>query len=155
MNALMTAVVIWLAANFGLPATFDHPVVKFTPALEIAYLRHGAHDAEMKRAVRVEYAQEMASTKGRQVVAVYVDENTTIHLPVGWTGQSPAELSILVHELVHHLQNRSQLKYACAAEREKLAYAAQAKWLGLFGTSLAKEFEIDALALKLSTTCMY
>jgi hypothetical protein len=155
MNALMTAVVMWLSANFALPATFNHPVVKFTPALEIAYLRHGAHDAEMKRSVRDEYTQAMASTKAPQVVAVYVDDTATIHLPIGWTGRSPAELSILVHELVHHLQNRSQLKYACAAEREKPAYAAQAKWLGLFGTSLAKEFAIDALALKLSTTCMY
>ncbi len=55
--------------------------------------------------------------------------------------------------MVHHLQNKSGVKYACAAEREKLAYEAQEKWLGLFGVSLQSEFEIDEFTLKMSTTC--
>ena len=55
--------------------------------------------------------------------------------------------------MVHHLQNKSGLKYACVGEREKLAYEAQEKWLSLFGQSLEKEFEIDAFTLKMSTTC--
>src|SRR5258707_15291269 len=44
-----------------------------------------------------------------------------------------------VHGMVHHLQNLANLKFECPMAREKLAYLAQDKWLGRFGTSLEKE----------------
>jgi len=60
-----------------------------------------------------------------KVESFYDDATRTIYLPKGWTGRSPAELSLLVHEMVHHVQNVAGLTYACAGEREKIAYAAQ------------------------------
>ena len=66
-----------------------------------------------------------------------------------------AEVSVLVHEVVHHLQTSAKLTYECPAARERLAYAAQEKWLGLFGRSLESDFEIDAFTLKVSTMCGY
>jgi hypothetical protein len=74
-------------------------------------------------------------------------------LPDQWTGRSAAELSVLVHELVHHLQEAAELRYECPAAREQLAYAAQERWLGLFGLSLSSEFDIDPFTLKISTEC--
>ena len=59
----------------------------------------------------------------------------------------PAELSVLVHEMVHHLQAASDMRFACPAEREVLAYRAQGAWLGLFGESLESAFGIDAATL--------
>jgi hypothetical protein len=41
----------------------------------------------------------------------------------------------------------------CPAEREKLAYKAQDHWLHLFGRNLDAEFEVDGLALLVSTSC--
>ena len=41
----------------------------------------------------------------------------------------------------------------CPAERERLAYEAQDKWLQLFGRNLEAEFEINGLALLVSTSC--
>jgi len=66
----------------------------------------------------------------------------------------PAELSILVHEMVHHLQNVAHTAYACPLEREKLAYEAQEKWLSLFGQSLWSEFGLDRTTLVLTSACM-
>ena len=43
--------------------------------------------------------------------------------------------------------------YECRAERERLAYEAQDKWLQLFGRNLEAEFEINGLALSVSTSC--
>ena len=43
--------------------------------------------------------------------------------------------------------------YECPAEREKLTYEAQDKWLHLFGRNLEQEFEINGLALLVSTSC--
>jgi hypothetical protein len=59
-----------------------------------------------------------------------------------------------VHELVHHLQNLDKRSYNCPQLREKLAYEAQEKWLGLFGRSLESEFGIDAMTLLVGTACM-
>jgi hypothetical protein len=98
-------------------------------------------------------AADTATNGRREVVAVYDARRNRILLPHGWNGQSPAELSVVVHEMVHHLQNKAGTKFACPAEREEMAYAAQEKWLGLFGTNLEREFEIDTFTLKMSTTC--
>ena len=90
-----------------------------------------------------------------ELIAVYDDEMKTIYLPKNWNGGTPAELSVLVHELVHHLQGATKTKYECPQAREELAYAAQEKWLTLFGRSLESEFEIDPLTLAVRTHCIY
>ena len=43
--------------------------------------------------------------------------------------------------------------YECPAEREKLACEAQGKWLHLFGRNLEAGFEINGVALLVSTSC--
>jgi hypothetical protein len=47
------------------------------------------------------------------------------------------------------------LKYHVRKEREALAYRAQERWLGLFGRSLAQDFQIDGFSLLVKTRCMY
>jgi hypothetical protein len=134
---LLTLIVTWLSANFELPAHYEHPAVVFLPPDRIAGLRYGS-----------------PLSGSQDVVAVYHDNQRTIYLPEGWTGKSPAEVSILVHELVHHLQNVGKQFIRCPQEREKEAYAAQEAWLGMFGQNLAGEFGIDAMTLKISTSCL-
>jgi hypothetical protein len=97
--------------------------------------------------------QESSFEKRRDVVALYNDQTKTIYLSDKWTGTTPSELSVLVHEMVHHLQNEAGTTFECPAEREKLAYEAQDKWLRLFGRNLEAEFEINGLALLVSTSC--
>lgn len=137
MTALMTAMLAWLAANFDLPVIHHHPDVVFVPTEHITEIRYGGQSAHR-----------------REVLAVYDDKSRTIYLSDTWTGETPADLSILVHELVHHLQRVAGLRDECPAAREKLAYDAQAQWLALSGHSIYEEFEIDPLTLKLTTTCM-
>ena len=137
MNALLTAIVTWLSFNFGLPAIYDHPTIELLPLTEIIEVRYGSID----------------SSRRREVVSVYNDTTRSILLPDNWTGETPAELSILVHEMVHHLQNVGGLQYECAASREKAAYAAQEAWLALFGRNLLSEFEIDRMTLVVTTHC--
>jgi hypothetical protein len=76
-------------------------------------------------------------------------------LPENWQGHSPAELSILVHEMVHHLQNVGRLKFECPQEREQLAYDAQEKWLSLFGRDLEHDFGMDAMSIFVKSKCFY
>jgi hypothetical protein len=150
MNALLTAIVLWLSANFGLPATHELPQVEYAPAVKIEALRYGGLAALPFQ------AGDGASEQGRrETVAVYVDAKKTIYLPDGWTADNTADLSVLVHEMVHHLQNVTQQKFLCPQEREELAYEAQQRWLGLFGHDLQDDFEIDRFTLLLSTRCAH
>ena len=95
------------------------------------------------------------TAKSSDVVAVYVDATSTIYLPKGWRGETAAELSVLVHEMVHHLQSRGQLKFECPRAREKLAYEAQERWLNLFGRDLLRDFEIDPFTRLVLTSCYF
>jgi hypothetical protein len=139
MDALLSAIVTWLSINFGLPATYDHPLIVFAPASQISDLRYANVDTENRP----------------EVLAVYDEVKQIIYMADSWTGRSPAELSVLAHEMVHHLQNVSGIKYACPAAREEVAYAAQDRWLNLFGLNLINEFNFDLMALKVSTVCYW
>jgi hypothetical protein len=152
MEALLTAIAVWLSANYDLPAVFDQPRIERVPPIEMAALRHKGLPASGRRGSAIE-DQESSVEKMRDVVAVYNDRTRTIYLSDKWAGRTPAELSIVVHEMVHHLQNAAGITYECPAEREKLAYEAQAKWLGLFNRSLESEFQINGLAILISTSC--
>ena len=132
MEALLTAIVLWISANFDLPAKYDHPKIEIVPATEIAALRYRTFAPEKQR----EILSLGGNTTGGDVVAIYDSTRKTIFLPMGWTGGTPAELSVLVHEAVHHLQSAANLRYECPAAREELAYTAQEKWLSLFGQPL-------------------
>jgi len=143
LGALLTAIVIWLSANFSIPANFELPHVEYAPSANMADIRSNhTHSA-------VELTQITSD-----VVALYDDKRRTIILPEGWSGTTPAELSVLVHEMVHHLQNVSGDEFECVGARERPAYLAQDKWLKQFGRSLESEFKIDMFTIVARSVCM-
>lgn len=146
---MLTAIATWVSSELDLPAIHKHPTIEFAPPAKIASLRllsdPGAQVAPNDR----------ASSAQHDTVAIYHDPTRTIYLPEGWTGGTPAELSVLVHEVVHHFQNVLKLKYECPQERERLAYIAQDRWLALFGHSLESDFHIDAFSLLVKTRCFW
>lgn len=132
--ALTTAIAEWLVS------------VGFQPAQELP--KFAAASAEKLVAMRQRGALG-------EVVAVYDDSSGTIYLAHGWTGDTPAGLSVIVHELVHHLQHEAGSKHACPEEQERDAFAAQERWLAEFSTSLETEFEIDPFTLLVRTNCPF
>jgi hypothetical protein len=137
--AVVEAVASWVAGELALPAAASPPTIRFAPPERLAALRYG----------------DAAGHGALEVVALYHDAERTIYLPEGWTGATLEEQSVLVHEMVHHLQNLADLRFACPAEREQAAYAAQAAWLERAGGSLQRSFGIDAMTLLLRTRCFY
>ena len=137
MEALLSALVTWLSINFGLPQNYDHPTIELVPTAQIADIHYGSTNSRTRR----------------KVVAAYDAATGTIFLSDTWTGRTPADLSVLVHELVHHLQNVADLRFECPQSREELAYLAQEQWLHQFGSSLFAEFDLDRMTLKLTTQC--
>jgi Zn-dependent membrane protease YugP len=155
MEVLLTAIVVWLSANFDLPANFNHPRVMFVPPNQMVALRFKLPIPmqEMKNSAAIKNVAQ--ADKIREVVAVYDNQKKVIYLPDKWTGHTAANLSVVVHEMVHHLQHAGGLKYECMAAREKLAYEAQAKWLALFGRNLESEFQIDRLTILVAASCAF
>lgn len=58
---------------------------------------------------------------------VYLDDRT-------WDAAEPTQVSLLVHELVHHAQKyMTNVKWECPDAREAMAYRLQNKWLEQHG----------------------
>jgi hypothetical protein len=146
MEALLTAIVLWLSINFPLSANLNHPSIKFASAAEMIALTNKK---------QLQSTDVSASEVSSDIVSLYNNASKTIYLRNGWTGKTPAELSILVHEMVHHLQNIGQLKFACLEEREELAYKAQDSWLHLFGRDLERDFQMDPFSIVVKSKCPY
>jgi hypothetical protein len=87
--------------------------------------------------------------------ALYRFGSRTIHLPSDWTGATAAQMSILVHEIVHHFQALRGDIHACPAAREELAFAVQARWLKAHGESLESAFGVEPLFLIVATNCLF
>ncbi|TIW19708.1 MAG: hypothetical protein E5V65_09895 [Mesorhizobium sp.] len=143
LTDLQYAIGDWLAFEFGLPRIPEQASIAFASASRMAGLRFR------------DVPSDQWSNEKSGILAVYDDDARMIYLPEGWTGGTAAELSVLVHEMAHHLQNVGGLKFACSEEREKMAYDAQERWLKLFGGSLEADFELDPFTVLVRTNCPY
>ena len=139
IRGLTAAVAEWVAAELHAAPPTRLPRLEFADAARLRALRYG----------------DRASTSAAplEVVALYDDAAGTVLLREGWTGTTPAEMSVLVHEMVHHVQNGEARVYACERAREAEAYELQDRWLRLYGESLESAFELNGLALLVLTRC--
>ena len=137
--ALLDTVMLWLSTNFDLAVSTKPPLLVTITDAKLVEMRYGV----------------AAALRPGEVVAVYDHPGRTIYLSDSWTGSTPADLSVLVHEMVHHLPAVSDMRFACPAEREVVAYRAQEAWLGLFGENLESAFGIDAATLLVGTVCTH
>jgi len=117
MEVLLAEIVTWLSTNFDLPEIHDLPHVELVSPKRMAGLRYKGLLPDQWRENNVNDTAARADFQ-REVVAVYDDSTRTIFLPESWAGSTPAEHSMLVHEMVHHLQNLGKFKYECPQARE-------------------------------------
>lgn len=111
MEVLIATFSAWIAVQTALSVPSPPRVVQIDPAA-MYELASGA-DVQLVYRVRALY--------GRDGRLVYLRKN--------WDADQLGDRSELVHELVHHFQTAHALPYGCNAEREKLAYELQIKWL--------------------------
>jgi len=142
----LRAVAAWITAEFGLPAPRSLPSVVFLHADDLV----GGATASGSVAAA---ADPLVEGDGARAAAAYDPRTGEIRLPLGWTGTTVAEMSLLVHEMVHHVQTEMGMRFACVGEREQLAYAAQARWLEAYGGSLRRDFGINPMFLLIATNC--
>jgi hypothetical protein len=74
-SVLLTAIALWISANFDLPANVPLPNVRLVSAQEITFLRYGAFTSAQQREVANQEEQTSGVLNRRQAVAVYDDLN--------------------------------------------------------------------------------
>ncbi len=136
---LLDFIALWLDARYQLGFPSSPPDIIALPQAELAARRYG----------------EGSPAAPDDIVALYDKEARAILVSSDWSAGSFAELSILVHEMVHHLQDESGMVFACPAQREKLAYHAQDEWLKLFDQDLEAAFGIDPALILVATACVH
>jgi uncharacterized protein DUF6647 len=84
--------------------------------------------------------------------AFYSKGEHVIYLADSWNKDDVVDQSVLVHELVHHLQIEDQIQFACWGRYEAQAYELQIQWLRTQGVKdphkllHASKTSIDTLA---------
>lgn len=110
----------WIAAKTGWPVR-DAPPIKFVSRDDLAKMFGGTAD-------------------GLHVEALYSDRDHSVYLPNGWKADTLRRRSILLHELVHHLQYLNHPKVTCESEYELQAFKLQLAWLSEKGVEDPLDF---------------
>jgi hypothetical protein len=86
--------------------------------------------------------------------AVYLPVELTIYLPDTWQPSDAIQKSILLHELVHHVQTSNKLTFPCRGARERMAFELQALWLREQGIAAPYEaIGTDEFTVAIMTSC--
>mgnify|MGYP001242162424 CR=1 FL=1 len=134
MKEILTALMIWLGANTTLDTNHDIPKVLFLTQAEMEIL----------------YYKEDADKNNNQLHGLYDKKNDTIILPENWDRRNPWDLGVLLHEMIHYLQDMNDIQFQCTAEMEKNAWPIQQKYLKEKHNYV---WEYDAMWYMVISTC--
>lgn len=122
MKELLLALMVWISANTNYSYYTDVPNVEY-----VSY--ETLHTMQFEGKVPFDAKKPI-------VDALYLFEQETIYLPLGFEPNSPTKLAVLVHELTHHIQALSERKWPCTSAMELEAYTLQEKFLQSMGLGL-------------------
>lgn len=121
----------WLDGRTDLPRRGATPMIRMVSAAEAAFLR-GAH----------------VRHHGGRTRGLYDPETAVIHLVRPWSARDPYDVSVLLHELVHHRQAVSGHWY-CPGAQELPAYRLQRDWLG----GMEMKPDVNWIAVVMEASC--
>ena len=112
MKEILTGLMIWFGANTPLQVNHELPKVIFLQQATMEQMFYGD----------TEYQAD-------QLHGMYNQDLDTIYLPDDWDSKSAWDMSVLVHEMVHYLQDMNNMTFACSNEMEKMAWPIQQFYL--------------------------
>ena len=142
MKDLLTSLMLWVAANSPLAVPETVPRVVQVDPVELACILEYVVPCDESRldpswTWYVYYAPKNLMEDARIAISEDVDLG-------GVDGHS-----VLLHELVHHMQVTAGQDYNIECQ----AYQLEQKWLIERGTSLQEVFKIDAMSVLFKTSC--
>ena len=135
MKEILTALMIWLGANTSFDTNHDIPNVLFLSQTQMEQMFYKGND-------------KMPNT----LHGLYDQESDTIILPDTWDRRKAWDLGVLLHEMVHYLQDQNNMDFNCTAEMERESWPIQQRYL--------KEqhdyaWDYDGLWYAVISTCNY
>ena len=114
MKEILTALMIWLGANTTFDTNHDIPNVLFLTQTQMEELY---------------YPEGKKDNFPNQLHGLYDKESNTIILPDTWDRRDPWDMGVLLHEMIHYLQDVNKHEFQCTAEMERDAWPIQQKYL--------------------------
>ena len=111
MKEILIALMIWIGANTDYNTDVPLPVVEFKTQVEMEGLYYGERKRE------------------GDLYGFYNLKKNIIILPDTWDSARPFDLGLLVHEMIHYLQDVNEIQFQCVAEMEADAWPLQKQYL--------------------------
>ena len=112
MKEIIMALMIWLGANTNYNVDVPEPTVWFVTQYQLEQAYYGDKNYE-----------------GTILYGFYDITLNLIILPDTWDRTDPWNISVLLHETIHYLQDVNQMKYPCVEEMEKDTWPLQKQYL--------------------------
>jgi hypothetical protein len=155
VDTLARTLLAWIAAKTGLAAP-EPPRIAFVPENQMRHLFDAAAGPDQQPQADVPANQGAGGAhRTSSVLAFYLHATATVYLPETWRTGGLRDQSILLHELVHHVERLNKVVAACPAALERQAYGLQATWLREQG--VAEPYELigtDEFTVALLSACM-
>jgi len=137
MKTLILALMTWASTQTGLPVPDTVPIVKHVSAEQMWHMARPG----------TEYDADGA----QQYLGLYA--NGVMWLRDDWSTDNVRDVSILLHESVHHMQAEAGTEYRCRGESERVAHEVQFAWLEAAGLDPFETIGINKLYYVMVTTC--
>jgi hypothetical protein len=155
VGTLTLTLLAWIVAKTGLTEP-EPPPVSFAPEHQMTHLFDAAAYRDRQPQADVPANQGAGGVhSGFRVQAFYVHATATVYLPETWRPGGLRDQSVLLHELVHHVQRFNKVVPVCPAALERQAYELQATWLREQG--VAEPYKLigtDEFTVLMRSACM-
>ena len=150
MIELVMGLMIWISTQTGWPVPEPPEIVYIESSQEMFLLSNDCHN-EPNQPICSTYNPDHSN-----ILGLYNNEIKTIFLEKDFWWASVRDQSILLHELVHHMQytkNWEHYRKKCKGDIEKEAYDLQEKWLAIRGLELGPTIDLGPLMRHVLTQC--
>ena len=153
MTTLISIMMVWISINTGFVVP-DAPSIGYLSPFEIKRYAYGCDENPIPIGNEdiCDNNVEVAGTPK----ALYDHTKSTILVASGFTSDTILNQSILLHELIHHLQffNKYNEEVECNGKLEQQAYTLQNKWLlEKYHTNVWDVVGIGRLLYHIITSC--
>jgi hypothetical protein len=150
-EGLILVLMIWIASVTGYHIQ-TIPEVMYTTNEKMVY---ELYDCK-KQTVENDYWCNVPLEEHSNILGIYNHDTQKIHIRKDLKVKYSTKVytSILLHELVHHMQAESGKDFQCRGKKEEEAYDLQNKWLKEQGEEgVIKSLDLNALFLLMISTC--
>lgn len=149
---VLVSMMIWINSITGLPIPDTLPKIVYSDGYTMKRLLYGC-DIEPENFPEI--CENNKTTEHEKTIGLYDHYRKVIHLnPQMNKYHILVQNSVIIHELVHHMQFAADVPHRCFGELEKLAYETQSEYLLQNGRKdVVDEMDLSPLYLMMIYSC--